>query len=63
MLDDLAKNNTTFGVELSADNIENHLELQANLRKRNVDSVAYRQRVLIDRNKGDINDYFRFVEF
>ena len=63
VLDDLAKNNTTFGVELSADNIENHLELQANLRKRNVDSVAYRQRVLIDRNKGDINDYFRFVEF
>jgi len=63
VLDDLVNENPSFGVELTIDTIEDHLKLQANLRKDNVDSVGYRKQVLIERSKGNLNDYFRFVEF
>jgi len=63
VLDDLENIETSFGVELSSDTIENHLQRQANLRKRYVDSGAYRKQVLINREKGNLNGFFRFVEF
>ena len=63
VLDDLANKNTSFGVELSSDTIGAHLDLQADLREQFVDSDVYKKRVLIDRSRGNLNDYFRFVEF
>ena len=63
VLDDLANESTSFGVELSTATIDKHLETQANHRNQYVDSDAYRNRVLIGRERGNLNDYFEFVEF
>jgi len=63
LLNDLSNKHTLFGVALTSTTIGAHLELQADLREQYVDSDAYKKRVLIDRSKENLNDYFRFVEF
>lgn len=63
VLDDLAGEKSSFGIELTSDLIEKHLQQQAEFRKENVSSAAYKERILVGRHKENLNEYFKFVEF
>ena len=57
VMDRLVGNDTSFGVKLSLDNIDDHIESQRLLRSEYIDVSKYRQNVLVDLNRGNYNQY------
>ena len=63
VLDDLINSESSFGIELTSDNIDQHNLVFAEQRKKYVDAAEYRDQLLIGRNRVDLNQFLDYVEF